>query len=221
MATFLRHSCRALEDGAACAELAAGHWTWAAEPQRGFETHFEPLRPFSLPGALWLHRGFSNDFVHFRALVGFGHAPALGVVGDTLVAVEARVDASCLSGSRLHRVTRTLPSGVEAAAVPLGCEWRVVATSVSSCEPVYGALALKWAGPWADGPLLTAVDMAAGVYHLCDTAETEVGDPSTEHVVWTHGAAVVALRDGEQTLLCTALGTDGTPSDVAIAAASA
>lgn len=128
VASFPGYSCRAQgADGVVCAALAEGFYTWAERAQETLGMRFLPLHAtFALPHRVWLlaHCGGSAPFL---ALAGQGHAPVLGVAGDTLVGVVTRPDARCASGSRLFLARFALPGSAELGAEPLNCEWRQIA----------------------------------------------------------------------------------------------
>lgn len=106
-------------------------------------------------------------------------------------------------------------------AEPLGCEWRQVAPAVYHFEPTYGALAVKWAGPWVESPLFTAVNLEHDIYHLRGQVESEKGDASREHVAWSYAGGIIALYTGGRTLYCLTVGQTGIPDDIAVAVGSA
>lgn len=222
--SFPDYSCRAYRNGSTiCAPIGPGLWAWSETSKTYHGLVFAPLeRLFALPSKLLLLQGDnwkSSGRGDFPVLVGSGHAPVIGIVENTLSAIEAREDRACASGSRLHLVTRALPSTVELSAQPLNCEWRQIMMITYGGELVYGTFPVKWVGPWADGPLFTVVSLTEGLYHEAGKPEAQwEGDPSTEHVAWQGDFGTIRMRDGA---FCPAIGTDGVPTPVAIAAGAA
>lgn len=183
MATFPQFTCRAFANGTTvCAPVGVGRWTWAGTPQTALGWEFAPLAGvFTLPRTLWLLYGFT-EWDAFRVLVGTSAAPVLGFVDRVLVAVESLSDGTCPSGRRLFLTRRAVDGMAELSREALNCEWHQNVPSDSRKDASYGALGVKWMGPWEDGDLFTADDLETHEYYRRgEQAVPRDGDTGLEH----------------------------------------
>lgn len=111
----------------------------------------------------------------FRALVNFGSAPVIALVGDELVSVARRNDTECPTGSALVLLTIDTRNMEVRSSEPLHCEVPQTLPLVNAYEPVYGATTVKWAWPWlGNTTLLVAESIASHEYHVVGSAPAAV-----------------------------------------------
>lgn len=137
-----------------CARISDGRYSWSQEA-RALGLSFAPLSPaFNLSVSLWAQTDCSSTDPKrpFRALVGSGFSPLVGIRSGAIYTVVQERDTQCSPARALVLKAFSIPVDLQRGTTVrrLGCIDKLAIPEATDFEASYAATAVKWAGPWAD-----------------------------------------------------------------------